>query len=53
VQVGSDTVTFTVATDWWDSDLCVWVRVVCAKDINVEDLVPELRRIRRIPALHR
>jgi hypothetical protein len=31
VEVGSDTVTFTVATDWWESDLRVWVTVAGAK----------------------
>jgi hypothetical protein len=49
VEVGSDTVTLTVTTDWWESDLSVWVTVAGAKPIAVEMLLPGMRSIRRIP----
>jgi hypothetical protein len=48
VEVGSDTVTITVWTDWWDNLLQVWVTVAGAERIGVVALVPELRSIGRI-----
>src|SRR5262245_15848842 len=49
VEVASDTVTLTITTDWWESDLQVWVTVDGANPLSIEALIREIPSIRRIP----
>ncbi|RZU76573.1 hypothetical protein EV384_5238 [Micromonospora kangleipakensis] len=49
VVVASETVTIAVAADWLERELAVWVHVVGARPMPVENLIPELHGLLRLP----
>jgi hypothetical protein len=49
VSVRSATVTIVIQAEWWDRELAVWIDVEGAPTVAIEDLVPDIKGILRLP----
>ena len=49
VVVASETVTIAVEADWLERELGVWVHVAGAPPMPIENLIPELHGLLRLP----